>query len=359
MPSPPFNSAREHQSGTLVLTRADVGALLRVADCIPAVEDAFRRHADGGAIPPGVLGAHVSGGGFHVKTAGLLAAGADGRSVFATKINANFPGNPDRHGLPTIQGIVALFDVSDGCVLALMDSGEITSVRTAAATAVAAKYLAREDAASVTICGCGEQSRSQLRALSCVRPIRSVMAFDLNADRAARFARDMTNELGVDVRPVRGLGSDTRDADIWVTCTPARGWYLGRAHVRQGTFIAAVGADNPEKQEIEPELLASSTVVADILDQCAAIGDLHHALESGAMRREQVHAELSEIVAGWKRGRTSPDEITVFDSTGTALQDVAAAMLVYESALSSGQGMAIDLSGSSGSARSPSASVVT
>ncbi len=130
-------------------------------------------------IPPGVLGAHVEGGGFHVKSAGLLDA-VDGRPVFAAKVNANFPGNPDRNGLPTIQGVIALFDAADGRLLALLDSIEITSLRTAAATAVAAKYLA-PDAGTVTICGCGEQARNQLRALACVRPVERVMALDLNA----------------------------------------------------------------------------------------------------------------------------------------------------------------------------------
>src|SRR6476659_4596777 len=148
--------------GTLVLTRKDVSRVLRMPECIEAVERGFLRHARGESIPPGVLGTHVAGGGFHVKSAGLLDA-VDGRPVFAAKVNANFPGNPDRHTLPTIQGVIALFDAADGRLLALLDSIEITSLRTAAATAVAAKYLA-PDAGTVTICGCGEQARNQLRA---------------------------------------------------------------------------------------------------------------------------------------------------------------------------------------------------
>ena len=266
--------------GTLVLRRDDVRRLLDLQECISAVERAFQRHAAGESIPPGVLGAHVDGGSFHVKTAGMLGAGSGERPVFAAKINANFPGNPDRNGLPTIQGVVALFDAIDGRLLALLDSIEITSVRTAAATAVAAKYLARTDAAIVTICGCGEQGRNQLRALTSVRSVRRAMAFDLNAERAEAFARQMSEELGIEVTPVRELGRATLHSDIWVTCTPSRRWFLGREHVVPGTFIAAVGADNPEKQEIEPQLLATSTVVADVLEQCALIGDLHHAIDA-------------------------------------------------------------------------------
>ena len=329
---------------TLVLTRSDVRRVLDLPACIEAVERAFLRHATGQTVPPGVLAAHVVGGGFHVKTAGMLASGEE-RPVFVAKVNANFPGNPDRFGLPTIQGVIALFDGHDGRVLAVLDSIEITSVRTAAATAVAAKYLAREDAVTVTICGCGEQSRSQLRALACVRPIRRVMALDLDADRAARFADEMAEELAIDVSTVRELGERTRESDIWVTCTTARRWFLGRDDAGPGAFIAAVGADNPEKQEIAPDLLAASTVVVDVLDQCATIGELHHALEAGVMRMTDVHAELAEIVAGRKPGRASPNEITVFDSTGTALQDVAAATLVYERALAIGVGAPVYLGG--------------
>ena len=263
--------------------------------------------------------------------------------MYVTKINANFPGNPERRGLPTIQGVVALFDAEDGRLLALLDSMEITSLRTAAATAVAAKHLARDDAATVTICGCGAQSRSQLRALACVRALRRVYAFDAQPDRARRFAADMTAELGLDVSVVTTLSEVARSADIWVTCTPSERWLVGRDHVGRGAFVAAVGADNPAKHEIEPELVAECTVVADVLDQCATMGDLHHALEAGVMRVSDVHAELAEIVSGQKRGRRSPDETIIFDSTGSALEDVAAAMVVYRRALAAGAGIPVDL----------------
>ena len=312
-------------------------------ECIGAVEQGFVRYARGEAVSPGVLGAHVDGGGFHVKTAGFLATAATSRPVFAAKINANFPGNPDRHTLPTIQGVVALFDASDGRVMAVMDSIEITSIRTGAATAVAARFLAPPEAGVVTVCGCGEQARNQLRAVASVRAIRRVMAFDLHHDRAQRFAAEMAGELGVLANAVRALGSDTHDSDIWITCTSAHSWFLGREHVRPGAFIATVGADNPEKQEIEPQLLASSAVVADVLEQAATIGDTHHAIAAGLMRREDVRAELADVVgrAAW---RPSEGETVVFDSTGTALEDVAAAELVYRRACASDAGLIVDFS---------------
>ena len=349
MTQAPIGSTRGHpvsDHGTLVLTREDVVGLLPMPACIEAVQRGFECHARGESIAPGILGTHVQGGGFHVKTAGLR-DGADGNAMFAAKVNANFPANPDQRGLPTIQGVIALFDAADGRVLALLDSIEITSLRTAAATAVAARHLAPQGG-HVTVCGCGEQSRYQLRALACVRSLRRVLAFDLQAERATRFAADMAAELGVETAVITDPAAAAEATDIWVTCTTARRWFLGRAHIAAGAFVAAVGADNPEKQELEPELLARNVVVADLVEQCAAIGDLHHAIAAGLMGREQVRAELADIVSGRKPGRMAPEEIVIFDSTGTAVQDVAAAARVYRRARSSGRGLMVRLGGRHG-----------
>lgn len=337
----------ENGGGTLLLSGADVRDLLTFDQCIAAVEAAFGAYARGEIAPPSVLGVHVEGGGFHIKTATL---GVD-RRYFAAKVNANFPGNGDRYGLPTIQGVVTLFDASCGYPLAIIDSAEITSIRTAAATAVAAKYLARRDSEIVIICGCGEQGRSQLRALSRVLRIRTVLAFDADPSRAGEYARAMSDELGLVVAATDDLRAAIGRSDVCVTCTTSRRAIVGRSEVEAGTFIAAVGADNPEKQEIDPALLAASTVVVDVLEQCETIGDLHHAIAAGVLTRGDVHAELGEIVAGIKPGRRSDDEVIVFDSTGTALQDVAAAALVYRSAVSAGRGRTVDLLGTADVAR--------
>jgi len=332
-------SDRPRRPGTLFLSRADVAGLLGIDECIAAVEAAFRAQAEGRVIPAGVLGSHVEGGGFHVKVAGLELD----RRYFAAKINANFPGNPDRFGLPTIQGVIALFDAERGFPLALLDSVEITGIRTAAATAVAAKYLARADADSATIVGCGVQGRWQLRALSRLRTLRTVLAVDRDSERAAAFADDMSYELGIDVRAASTIEEAAPRSSIVVTCTTSRRHLLGRDHVAPGTFVAAVGADNPDKQELDPALMAASTVVVDVLEQCAAIGDLHHAIDAGAMTTNDVHAELSDVVSGRSPGRRTDDEIIVFDSTGTALQDVAAAALVYRKALERRAGRMLEL----------------
>src|SRR5688572_12978100 len=313
---------------TLLLGRADVERLLTPESCVAAVEDAFRGHARGETARPGILGMHVGAGSFHVKAAGL-----DG--AFAAKLNANFPGNPAL-GLPTIQGVVIVCDAQDGRLLALMDSMAITALRTAAATAVAAKYLSRTDSKTLLICGCGAQAPAQLAAVLAVRRPKRVLAYDQDPARAARLA-------GATV--VSDLGKAVGESDIVVTCTTARRYFLTRDMVRPGTFIAAVGADHEEKQEIEPQLMAHAKVVTDLTEQAAAIGDLHHAIDAGVMSREDVHAQLGEVVAGSKPGRARDDEITIFDSTGTGLQDAAAAVAVYRRASQARAGLRFDFSG--------------
>jgi ornithine cyclodeaminase/alanine dehydrogenase-like protein (mu-crystallin family) len=326
----------------LILTAGDVKALLDLDGCIAAVEAAFRAHGLGTAPPPGVLGIHVDGGGFHIK-AGVLALS---RPYFAAKVNANFPGNPATHGLPTIQGVLVLSDAARGTPLALMDAGEITAVRTAAATAVAVRHLAAPDARTAAVVGCGTQGRVQLRAVHRVRPLAGAWAYDQELGRAASFAAELSAELGIEVHVAATVRAAARAADIVVTCTPARAPILGPDDVRAGTFIAAVGADHPEKQELDPRLLSGATVVVDVLEQAATMGDLHHAIAAGVLTKDDVYAELGAIVAGKTPPRLAGGTggaTVVFDSTGMALQDVAAAALVYERAVGLGRGARLPL----------------
>jgi alanine dehydrogenase len=326
-------SATSRSAGALLLSRSDVERLLTPDECIAAVEGAFRQHALGKAPPPGILGFHAEDGSFHIKAALLTLD----RPYFAAKTNANFPHNGARHGLPTIQGVVVLCEAVTGQPLAVMDSMAITALRTAAATAVAAKYLARRSSKTALICGCGGQAASQLRALLRVRGPERIAAYDQDAEKSRAFAAALGAETGLPIMAVTDLPAAVAASDIVITCTTARRWFIAREMVRPGTFVAGVGADNEDKQELDPALLAISTLVTDLTEQCAAIGDLHHALAAGAMSASDVHAQLGEIVAGLKRARESEEEIIVFDSTGTALQDVAAAAAVYRRALADGE----------------------
>jgi alanine dehydrogenase len=322
-----------------ILSGRQVLELLSLRECIDAVESAFRLHAEGHTFGPGVLGVPVAHGGFHIKAAGLAAA----RSYFAAKTNANFPDNPRRFGLPTIQGTVVLADAETGEPLALMDSASVTALRTGAATAVAAKHLARPDSRCATIVGCGAQGEIQLAAVAAVLPLQHAWVFDAEPSRARSLAARAQANLGIRVSTASDLHAALRESDVCVTCTPSRRALVSRDDVSPGTFIAAVGADNRGKQELEPELVASATLVVDVLEQCAEIGELQHPLAAGLMSRQDVHAELADVVIGRRPGRTRHDEITVFDSSGTALQDVAAAVVVYEKALVSGRGAEVKL----------------
>ena len=314
--------------GTLLLRYDDVAERLTFKDCVTAVERIFRLQGEGKVPTPKILGIHASHGGLHVK-AGLLLGE---KSYIVAKANTNFPGNSSKFGLPTIQGIILIFDAESGYPLAVLDSTDVTIKRTAAASAVAAKYLARMDSSVGTICGCGRQGRAHVRALQAVLSLRKIFAFDVSERAAQDLATELTKELDVEVAAVCDLPRAIQESNICVTCTPSSQFFVCKEDVPPGTFIAAVGADSEHKQEIDPALMASCKVVVDSLEQCSTIGDLHHAISAELMQPENVYAELAEIVAGNKAGRTTEDEIIIFDSTGVAIEDAITAVAVYEKA---------------------------
>jgi alanine dehydrogenase len=322
---------------TLIIGGREIRSLFSMEDCIDAVEQAFRLHGEGRAATPAVAAVHARDGGFHLK-AGLLSTGSG--EYFVAKTNANFPENPSRRGLPTIQGTMVVHDATNGAPLAVLDSIEITAMRTAAATAVAARHLARADATRLGIIGCGLQGERHLDALRLVRQVGSVALYDTN-DAAARRLATLANEMGIEATVALSVAQAVRNADLVVTCTPSREFLLFADSIGPGAFVAGVGTDWEHKRELASDLMARSKVVVDVLAQCAAFGDLHHAIDAGVMTADDVHGELGQVVAGLRPGRESPEETVVFDSTGMALQDVAAAALVYERARAAGVGLAV------------------
>ena len=321
---------------TLLLGQAEVARAMRLPDYIGAVEAVFRRLGEGRMTVPGVVHIPAPDGIFHVKSAAYI---GDPQYV-AVKVNGNFPDNRQKNGLPTIQGAIILCDGRNGSLLAVIDTGEVTAMRTGAATAVAARHLARPDASVLTVVGCGIQGRVQLRALHAVLPLETVYAFDLDRQRLEAFVASVRSEAGLDVIAARTLEEATLASQAIVTCTSSRKPFLGREHVSPGTFISAVGADNADKQELHPDLLRHSRLVVDLIDQCAEMGELHHALEAGVMQRSDVYAELAQVVNRTSQPGLRPDDIVIFDSTGTAIQDVAAAGMIYERAKALGIGTA-------------------
>jgi ornithine cyclodeaminase/alanine dehydrogenase len=329
--------------GTLILSRSQVAGLLDLPTLIGTMEAAFRSRAEGGSIGTGLLHFDSTGGlEFHLKAGGLA---IDDKVYFGVKINGASFQNTERFGLPNILGAIALFDGECGYPIAIMDSVTITIRRTGATTAAAANYLAKQDSSVATICGCGKQGRIQLQALKEVLPITTVHAHDANPDAMDVYSAEMSELLGIDVYPAPDLGQAAGESDVIVTCTPSKQAYLMKDHVRPGTFVAAVGADSPDKQELDENLFPGNKVVADIVEQCARVGELHHAIDAGLMTANDIHAELGQVFAGQKAGRESDDEIIIYDATGTALQDTAAAYACYKNATAGGIGTIIDLLG--------------
>jgi ornithine cyclodeaminase/alanine dehydrogenase-like protein (mu-crystallin family) len=322
-----------------LLSGHDLRRLVRPQVVIKALREAYAALADHPEDRGRSVGFTIEGGSIHVKSALLPGS----HLAFAAKLNVNLPDNWNRHQLPTIQGLVVLADARSGRPLAVMDSITLTGLRTAAAAALAASYGGRIASRSLAVIGCGAQAGYQLEALRALFPLDSVRVFDIDRARAAAFAETAaTDTCAVTV------GSSVAEAvagvELCVTCTTSRSPVLTDNLPLAGCFVAAVGADNPEKQEIAPALMARARVLVDDLDACAAGGDLHHALRDGAMTRDQVHADLAELAAGRKRGRGSADELVIFDSTGTGVQDVAAAWAAYREALGTSTGVRFDLS---------------
>ena len=286
----------------LLLRRSEIASLLTLPDYIAAMESAFRMHSQNQALAPALMHVDADGGEFHIKGGGLKLD----RPYFALKANGGFFGNRINLGLPNIIGLILLFDGSNGHPLAVMDSIDITILRTGATTAVAAKYLARPDLSTVTICGCGYQGRIQLDALMNIFPnINQVYAWDHNLKNADAFAVDMMKKSNAKVTAMVNLEYAASNSDVIITCTPATEFFLRKEYIRPGTFISAVGSDSPSKQEVDPSLVASSKLVVDILEQCACVGELHHALEANMMSIPEVHGELGDVLTDKIEGSQS------------------------------------------------------
>lgn len=324
--------AKTERAPLLLLSAGELQRLIAPKAAMAALQEAYAALADNRQDQAQSLGFKVAGGSIHIK-AGLMPGT---HQVFAAKLNVNLPGNPARHGLPTIQGVVMLADARDGQPLALMDSATLTALRTAAAAALAAKFGARGSSRRLAVIGCGAQAPFQIAAMAAAFNLSEVRLFDLDRARAERLAAG--RERGPPRRAVSSVAAATEGADICVTCTTATAPLLTPAHGLTGVFVAAVGADNPTKQEIEPALMAQARIIVDDLEACAQGGDLAHAIAAGAMTRAGVHADLADLAAGRKTGRATDDELVIYDSTGSGIQDVALAWVAYEAAQAEGGG---------------------
>ena len=328
----------------LILREPEIRDLLDPRACIAAMEQAFAAYSTGQAQLPSVIHLDVpesdvsqNRGEIHIK-AGYL----NGGPYYAVKIVSGFLDNPQL-GLPANDGMIVLFDARTGVPAAfLLDNGFITDFRTGAAGAVSAKHLAREKIAAVAVIGSGAQARYQVEMLALQRSFGEVRVWGRDPHKAQACADDLAKHRAIpacNFAVTESVREAVEGADVVVTVTASHEPLVRAVWLKPGSTVIAVGSDGPDKQELDVDVLArADKIVADSIPQCLRLGEIHHAVERGAIVKEKVYAELGEITAGLKPGRTSEDEIIVCDLTGVGVQDVAAASLVLERAKTEGRG---------------------
>ena len=325
---------------TLLLDSEDVAENAPMAEVMPAVEAAFGAYARGDVVMPAksYIDLPQYDGDFRSMPAYLNAGEWDAAGV--KWVNAH-PENPRKHGLPTVMGTMIYSEPETALPLAVMDGTELTMQRTGAAAAVATDYLAVPDADSLGIVGAGVQAYTQLEAISHVRDIETVVVSDLDEERVERFVEAFADEF--DVRA--GTVAEAAACDVLSTVTPVEDPIVARADVGPRTHVNAMGADAAGKHELADELLLDAKIVIDDHEQCTHSGEINVPYRSGVLTDDDLYGELGELVVGTKEGRVPDDGITVFDSTGLAIQDVAAAHVVYEYADRNDNGTPFDLLG--------------
>ena len=312
--------------GVLLISRHEVEKLLTMKEAVKAVEHAFKLQAEGKTTMPPKLYLDLPEykGDFRAMPAYIDgSAGIKWVSVYPNNCNCN---------LPTVLATIILCDPNNSLPVAIMDGTYITNMRTGAAGGVAVKYLARKDSSVIGMIGAGAQAKTQLLAISEVLPrIEEVKVFDMRMDASAIYAREMSAKLGINIYPVETIQEAT-DTDIVVTTTPSKKPMVKKEYIRPGTHINAIGADAKGKQELEAALIRNAKIVVDDIAQASHSGEINVPLSEGKIKVEEIYGTLGEVVANLKVGREGDEEITIFDSTGLAIQDIACARLVYEKA---------------------------
>ena len=318
----------------LWLSEEDVMASLSMEETIEAVEEAFREHGMGTAqMPPKSYLIYKKYNG-DLRTMPAYLEGMDATGVKVVNVHPDNPGS----GLPTVMALLILNSPKTGAPIAVMGGTFLTNMRTGAAGAVAAKYLAKKSSKTVGLVGAGAQGRTQLLGLAEIFDVETVKVADVSLDRCraleeeSRTFLDASYEISTDIREVC-------DADILVTTTPSRKPLVKEGWIKEGTHINAIGADAAGKEELDPAILKRAKVVVDDLVQASHSGEVNVPLAEGGITLEDIYATIGEVVAGKVPGRKDDDEITVFDSTGLAIQDVATASRVYSRAVKKGLGI--------------------
>ena len=245
------------------------------------------------------------------------------------KANGGFFGNRKNHGLPNILGIIYLSDAETAYPLAVFESSLISKMRTAAATAVAAKFLKPADPIHLGVIGYGNQAEAHIEALMCVSDVIKIRIAGRNQDKAKDFVKVMSEKVTIPVT-YDTIQNSCKNSNLLITCTPSTDYFVKKEWIQEGSFIGAIGADSPGKNELDPNIMSSTKIVADIKSQVIKVGESQHAIGKELITADDIYCELGELAAGIVKGRTSKDDIFVYDSTGTAIQDVATAAFIYE-----------------------------
>ncbi len=310
-----------------VIDESALRAAISPAIAVETMRAAFAADGQGRTVVPAVINLDVPSpkGEFHIKTAYI-----EGVPHIAVKVASGFYDNPAR-GLPSGSGLMAVFDAATGLPVALLlDNGFLTDVRTGAAGAIAADLFAPSSIDVVGVIGSGVQARHQVACLRVVRPVARVVAWSPNPQRLAAYCEELRQD-GIDAVAAASVEAVCREADLLVTTTPSRRPLVDAGWLRPGQHITAVGSDSPGKQELAAECLdRADLVIVDRLRQCAAFGELKHAIDAGLMTVNAVHGELGRVAAGHLPGRTSANQITIVDLTGVGFQDTAIASRAIE-----------------------------
>ncbi|MEZ3114642.1 ornithine cyclodeaminase family protein [Halobaculum sp. MBLA0147] len=325
---------------TLLLDSEDVHENADMTELVPAIEDAFAAYENGDAQMPAksYIDLPQYNGDFRSMPAYMDAGEWDAAGVKWVNVHTD---NEDDYGLPTVMGTMIYSDPETAFPLSILDGTELTMKRTGAAAAVATDHLAVPDATSMGIVGAGVQSYTQLRAIASVRPIEEVVISDVDEEAVAAFVDAFDDEF--DVRP--GSVEEAAACDVLSTVTPVRDPIVPRDALGEHTHVNAMGADAEGKHELADEVLLDAKLVIDDYDQTTHSGEINVPFHEGTLTDADIYAAIGEIVVGDREGRTEDDGITVFDSTGLAIQDVAAAHVVYEHADERDNGYEFDLLG--------------
>lgn len=320
----------------MLINRSQIVEWFSYLDYYEAMKEAFISYSVGRSIKPSLMHSDLPEGEFHIKCGGII----KDKVYYGIKSNGGFFQNQSKYLLPNIIGLITLIDGENGFPLAIMDSTEITSRRTAVTSALAARYLANPDSRTLLICGTGNQARHQLRAmLEIVPKIDTIYVWGETYSSTVQFMNEMSLESHAEIiilKDLSALKNMEVSIDIIITCTSSKSFFLSGDVVKKGTFISAVGADSPEKQEIDPALVGRCRLFVDVLEQCKKVGELHHALEAGMIKSVEDVVPLGDVISGKVEYIYDENAITIFDTTGFAVQDVAAALMVYEKAIDNG-----------------------